>query len=341
MKFSSVLSITLLLSACFFLPTIHGKRSFGVSRRAKTHKSYSARRGDGRNSQPDHHDPIPKPAAPPKGISKSEPPLSKSSAHQSNTNPSAPAQPGWNVNNQHPAGPPPAYPGLGHNSAPAHGMPPAYSPSYNKPPAYSQYPNQPYSAPGAGMSPYGNTGYQQPMGNMGYQQPMGNMGYQQPMGMGGMGMGGMGMMGAPQRSSGGGLSVGSMLAGMAVGGMATHLVGGIIPRRQVTEQHIHHYDHSDKDDTTGNAAAVPQQPQEGLAPLVTPDPVLLANPEQPHNQFNENPEDVQPPPIEPIYSFNYAPAYVQHTAAPPTDQIPQESESSETTSQQPTEDTPS
>lgn len=316
MKFSSVLSIILLLHACFFLPSIHGKRSFGVSRRTKTQKSYSARRGDGRNSQPDsHHEPIPKPAPPPKSISKTD-------THA----PSAPAQPGWNNHGgQHPAGPPPAYPGMAHNPAPAHGMPPAYP----NPPAYSPYGQQPgpaYGAPGGGMSPYG--GYQQPpMGGMGYQQPgmMGGMGYQQPMGI---------MNAPPQRATGGGLSVGSVLTGMAVGGVATHLVGSMIPRRQVTEQHIHHYEHSDKEDA--GAAPAPQLPQEGLAPLVTPEPVLLANPDQP-NQFNQQaPEPEQPMPMEPIYNFNYAPAYVQ-----PVDVDPTTGQIAETSPEQtPTEDTP-
>uniref|UniRef100_A0A336LQ60 CSON000132 protein n=1 Tax=Culicoides sonorensis TaxID=179676 RepID=A0A336LQ60_CULSO len=253
-----------------------------------------ARRGDGRNSQPDHHDPIPKPVPPPKNIAKNS---DSNPTHHSNINPSAPAQPGWNVhNNQHPSGPPPAYPGLGHNPAPSHGMPPSYSP-----PGYSPYPQQ-------GYSPYANQGGFQPMG---YQpQSMGALPYQpQPNGM-------MGQMG--QRSSGG-LSVGSVLAGMAVGGMATSLVGGLVPRRHITEQHIHHYDHTDRDNSPQSAGDPnPQQPQEALSPLVTSTPVLLANADALPNESNQTPENVQVPPIEPIYTFNYAPAYIQLTEAPLT-----------------------
>lgn len=132
-----------LLFACFCvavlaLPTeVQGKRSFGIQRRQKSNKSYSARRG-GANASPDNS-PIPQPS-PPKSAS-------GGAAGQSSTLTKTNAQSNQNA----PVGPPPAYPGMAHHNVPGGGAPPAYSPHYGNPPAYNSY--QPgYPSAGYGMA---------------------------------------------------------------------------------------------------------------------------------------------------------------------------------------------
>lgn len=251
-----VLSLFLLVTLAL---TIDGKRSFGIQRRQKSNKSYSARRG-GANASPDNS-PIPPPPAPK--------PISQTNVAKTNQNPPSND---WSSKNA-PQGPPPAYPGMGHHAVPNGNFPPAYSPSYVNPPSYSAYPS-------SGIGSYGGMAAGTHIGGYGVHQPI--------------------MTAVVPQKSSSGFSVGSLLMGMAAGHAVSSVVGGLTGgRRQYSETHIHHHYDSSKEQDKNTDSSI----NEGLPEMTTSESVILAS-------VDVNEEPVQPHPMETIYSFNYAPAYM-------------------------------